>query len=329
MQRRDLLKLGILSAVSSKTSAINQTALTGLVLDPGFANHHIMPQHPESPARYRRLRDELEVSELLSKVTLLKPKSKIESELLLIHSANHVASIKRHDPEAHQASMLATGGVLVAVDAVCKGLLDNAFCASRPPGHHATNTGKEEGFCYYNHVAIAARYAQKRYKLKRILIVDWDYHHGNGTEWAFYHDPSVLFFSTHDSEAYPGTGSPEKTGTGPGKGFNINVHLPCGSGDEEIIAAFEEKLIPAVTEFKPDLILLSAGFDSREDDLLGCYKVSDQGFIQLTEIMLRLAKQHCDGKLVSVLEGGYNLTGNAKASVAHLKTLMQIVSSAE
>ena len=145
----------------------------------------------------------------------------------------------------------------------------------------------------------------------------------------FNHDPSVLFFSTHDAEAYPGTGSPEKTGTGSGKGFNINVHLPCGSGDAEIIAAFEEKLIPAVTEFNPDLILISAGFDSREDDLLGCYKVSDQGFIQLTEIMMRLAKQHCDGRLVSVLEGGYNLTGNAKASVAHLKTLMQIVSSAE
>ncbi|HAO25184.1 MULTISPECIES: histone deacetylase [unclassified Methylophaga] len=327
MQRRDVLKLGVLGAISTKTPAASPTALTGLVIDPRFADYHIMPQHPESPARYDRLMDELEVSELLSNVTLLKPKGNIDSELLLIHSATHIASIKRHDPKAHQAAMLATGGVLVAVDAVCKGLLDNVFCASRPPGHHATNTGKEEGFCYYNHVAIAARYAQKRYKLKRILIVDWDYHHGNGTEWAFYHDPSVLFFSTHDAEAYPGTGSPEKTGGGTGKGFNINVHLPCGAGDAEIVAAFEEKLVPAVAKFKPDLILISAGFDSREDDLLGCYKVTDHGFIKLTQIMLRLAKQHCDGRLVSVLEGGYNLTGNAKASVAHLKALMQIVSS--
>lgn len=325
MQRRDLLKFGLLSAVSAKTSAATPTALTGLVIDPQFAEHHIMPQHPESPARYERLQDELDVSDLMSKVTLLKPKKNIDSELLLVHSATHIASIKRHDPKAHQAAMLATGGVLVAVDAVCKGLLDNAFCASRPPGHHATNTGKEEGFCYYNHVAIAARYAQKRYKLKRILIVDWDYHHGNGTEWAFYQDPSVLFFSTHDAEAYPGTGSPDKTGSGAGKGFNINVHLPCGSGDTEIVAAFEDRLIPAVAKFKPDLILISAGFDSRQDDLLGCHKVTDQGFIQLTEIMLRLAKQHCDGKLISVLEGGYNLSGNAKASVAHLKTLMKII----
>lgn len=325
MQRRDLLKLGLLGAVSTKASAIEQTALTGLVLDPGFAEHHIMPQHPESPARYERLRDEIEVSELLSKVTLLTPKRDIESELLLVHSATHIASIKRHDPAAHQAAVLATGGVLVAVDSVCNGLLDNAFCASRPPGHHATNTGKEEGFCYYNHIAIAARYAQKRYGLKRILIVDWDYHHGNGTEWAFYHDASVLFFSTHDAEAYPGTGSPEKTGTGEGRGFNINVHLPCGSGDKDIVAAFEDKLIPAVASFKPELILISAGFDSREDDLLGCHKITDQGFIQLTEIMLRLAKQYCDGKLISVLEGGYNLTGNAKASVAHLATLLKII----
>ena len=325
MQRRDLLKFGLLSAVSTKTSAASATALTGLVMDPRFAEFHIMPEHPESPARYERLHDELEVSELMSKVTLLKPKKNIEPELLLVHSATHIASIKRHDPKAHQAAILATGGVLVAVDAVCKGLLDNAFCASRPPGHHATNTGKEEGFCYYNHVAIAARYAQKRYKLKRILIVDWDYHHGNGTEWAFYHDPSVLFFSTHDADAYPGTGSPDKTGTGAGRGFNINVHLPCGSGDNEVVAAFEDKLIPAVAKFKPDLILISAGFDSRQDDLLGCHKITDQGFIQLTEIMLRLAKQHCDGKLISVLEGGYNLSGNAKASVAHLKTLMKII----
>lgn len=324
MQRRDFLKLGMLTAFSSKTNAVDNTAaLTGLVLDPGFSEHHIMPQHPESPERYDRLLDELETSNLLSKVTLLKPRKNIESEILSIHSAKHIASIKRHDPQAHETAILATGGALAAVDAVCKGLLDNAFCASRPPGHHATNTGKEEGFCYYNHVAIAARYAQKRYKLKRILIVDWDYHHGNGTEWAFYHDPSVLFFSTHDANAYPGTGSPEKTGSGSGKGFNINVHLPCGSGDKEIVTAFEEKLIPAVASFKPDLILISAGFDSRQDDLLGCHQVTDQGFIQLTQIVQRLAAQNCDGKLISVLEGGYNLTGNAKACVAHLTTLTQ------
>lgn len=323
MRRRNLLKFGLLSAVSYKTTTASQTALTGLVLEPGFTEHHIMPQHPESPARYERLLDELEMSELLSKVSLLKPKNNIEAELLLVHSATHIASIKRHDPKAHQAAMLATGGILTAVDAVCKRLLDNVFCASRPPGHHANNTGKEEGFCYYNHVAIAARYAQKRYGLKRILIVDWDYHHGNGTEWTFYHDPSVLFFSTHDAEAYPNTGSPDKTGVGDGRGFNINVHLPCGTVDKDILAAFEEKLLPAVAIFKPELILVSAGFDSREDDLLGCYGVTDQGFVQLTEMMMRLAKQYCDNKLISVLEGGYNLTGNAKASVAHLKALLK------
>jgi acetoin utilization deacetylase AcuC-like enzyme len=196
----------------------------------------------------------------------------------------------------------------------------NAFCASRPPGHHARNTGQEEGFCYFNHIAIAARYLQQQ-GYQKILIVDWDYHHGDGTEWAFYDDPTVLCFSTHDMFSYPGTGSPSRTGTGAGEGFNINVHLPCESGDAEIKAAFEKLLIPAATAFEPDFILVSAGFDSRKDDLLGCFDITDAGFAELTQIVKNLALQHCQGRLVSVLEGGYNLEGNASAMLAHLTAL--------
>ena len=192
----------------------------------------------------------------------------------------------------------------------------------RPPGHHAKNTGQEEGFCYYNHIAIAARYAQQHYDLKKVLIIDWDFHHGNGTEWAFYSDPSVLYFSTHDMFAYPGTGSPSRTGEGDGEGFNINVHLDCGATDDDIINAFQTKLLPAVEQFKPDLILISAGFDSRQDDLLGCHNISDQGFIKLTETVKILANKHCQGKIVSLLEGGYNLQGNASAVTAHINALM-------
>ena len=201
------------------------------------------------------------------------------------------------------------------------GQVKNAFCASRPPGHHATNTGREEGFCFFNHVAIAARYAQQQYGLKKILIADWDYHHGNGTEWAFYDDPSVLFFSTHDMYAYPGTGLPERTGNGKGEGFNINVHLPCGSGDEEILSAFEQYLLPAAEAFQPDLILLSAGFDSRIDDPLGCHNITDDGFQTLTRLMMQLADKYCQGRLVSVMEGGYQVSGLQQAVLAHVKAL--------
>jgi acetoin utilization deacetylase AcuC-like enzyme len=199
------------------------------------------------------------------------------------------------------------------------------FVLLAPPGHHAMNTGQEEGFCYYNHIAIAARYAQQVYKLKKILIIDWDYHHGNGTEWAFYSDPSVLFFSTHDMNNYPGTGSPARTGEGDGVGFNINVHLKCGATDDDIIKAFKDNLLPAADDFKPDLILISAGFDSRQDDLLGCHKITDKGFTQLTHIVKSIAANHCDGKIVSLLEGGYNIEGNASAVVAHVEALTKSI----
>uniref|UniRef100_UPI003F695A6B histone deacetylase family protein n=1 Tax=Methylophaga sp. TaxID=2024840 RepID=UPI003F695A6B len=154
-----------------------------------------------------------------------------------------------------------------------------------------------------------------------ILIVDWDYHHGNGTEAAFYSDPSVLFFSTHDQFAYPGTGSPLREGNGPGEGFNINVHLDCGSDEKDILSSFEEKLKPEIEKFQPELILISAGFDSRKDDLLGCFDVKDTGFHRMTVWLCEMAEKYCDGKLISVLEGGYNIEGTASAAMSHLHAL--------
>ncbi|MCG8380467.1 MAG: histone deacetylase, partial [Proteobacteria bacterium] len=158
--------------------------------------------------------------------------------------------------------------------------------------------------------------------LNKILIIDWDYHHGNATETMFYDDPSVLFFSTHDFYAYPGTGHPDRKGSGAGEGYNINIHLPCGTTDEKIIDVFNKVLLPVADSFKPDMVLVSAGFDSRKDDLLGCFNITDNGFIELTRIVMQIAKQHCNGKLVSILEGGYNPSGNARAVVAHVKTLL-------
>lgn len=321
MQRRDFLKLSTLAILPVKLHATASPVLTGLLLDERFSEHQISLGHPESPARYEAVAKAFSDADFTEQLLRLTAKPASETWLKTVHSDQHRASINRHAPKAYEIAQLATGGLLACVDAVMTGQVKNAFCASRPPGHHATNTGQEEGFCYFNHVAIAARYAQQQYGLKKILIADWDYHHGNGTEWAFYDDPSVLFFSTHDMYAYPGTGLPERTGSGKGEGFNINVHLPCGSGDADILAAFEQYLQPAAEAFQPDLILLSAGFDSRVDDLLGCHKITDDGFQALTRLMMQLAEKYCQGRLVSVMEGGYQVSGLQQAALAHVKAL--------
>ena len=322
MKRRQFITLSIMMVLAKGSHAMRASRRTGLVLDDRFSQHLIHQAHPESPARYQAISEHLLEHNVVSSVSKIIPKKDCEKWLTLVHSQQHIDSIKAKQPKTHQHALLATAGVLATVDAVFSGEIDNAFCASRPPGHHARDTGKEEGFCYYNHVAIAARYAQKHYDIKKVLIVDWDYHHGNGIEWAFYSDPDVLYFSTHDMFAYPGSGSPSKIGEAAGEGFNINVHLACGATDSDIVQAFEQKLLPIVDDFSPELIFISAGFDSRQDDLLGCHQISDQGFVTLTEMLKVIADQHCDGKVISVLEGGYNIQGNASAATAHIKSLM-------
>ena len=297
-----------------------------VVHDPLFAEHWLEQGHPESPARYRAIMDALAESGLLGKAALPPPLAveadeAVEAAVFAVHTRWHFAQIRRTYGRSHVVALRAAGAGLAGVRAVCEGHAGRAFCATRPPGHHALNSGREEGFCFYNTVAIAARYAQRTYGLDKILIVDWDYHHGNGTETAFYDDPSVLFFSTHDYRAYPGTGDPARRGTGRGLGYNVNVHLECGADDATIVAAFENVLLPAARRFRPDLVLVSAGFDSRRDDLLGCFDVSDAGFARLTRIVCALADEYCDGRLVSVLEGGYSLAGLASATTTHVATL--------
>lgn len=294
---------------------------TVVISDSLFSRHHIAPDHPESPERLRHI--DLVLNASATGLNLTKTRLVIRDPdwLRRAHSSFHIKSIADKWPTAHKVAHAAVSAALQAVDLVCNEQADNVFCSTRPPGHHALNTGKEEGFCYYNQIAIAALYAREIYKLRRILIVDWDYHHGNSTEALFYEDPDVLFFSTHDQLAYPGTGDPRKTGSGAGKGFNINVHLDCGAGDSEVLDAFRNKLIPAAEQFVPELVLISAGFDSRSDDLLGCFNFTDDGFSQLTKIVMDIANKHCGGKIVSVLEGGYNLHGNALGVKSHVKTL--------
>jgi acetoin utilization deacetylase AcuC-like enzyme len=223
-------------------------------------------------------------------------------------------------PVTGEVAALACAGALGAVRAVARGQVRNAFCALRPPGHHAHNAGEEEGFCFYNNAAVAARYAQRELGLEKVLIVDWDYHHGNGTQDAFYRDPGVFTFSTHRWAAYPGTGNPEDRGEGEGHGFNRNVDLPRGATDADILRAFEA-FLPEAQDFRPDLILISAGFDSRKDDYLGDFRITDSAFKELTRMVLDLTGHSGHHRVVSLLEGGYNPQGLALAVSAHLEAL--------
>lgn len=310
---------------------------TGLVADPALKLHDLGPAHPEQPARITALLDRLERTHLPAQLYRLPSRSATNEELALAHTLSYVELVEREvaqhrshlstgdtDICEHSAEVarLAVGSVLQAVDAVFNDEVTNAFCVVRPPGHHAT-ADRGMGFCLFNNVAVAARYAQRRFNVRRVLIADWDVHHGNGTQDIFYRDGSVLFFSTHQSPWYPGTGSSSEWGEGPGAGKTLNCPLPAGSGREEVMGAFESILLPAAKAFEPDLILLSAGFDSRVGDPLGQFRLTDRDFADLTDLMMDLATRYCGNKLISVLEGGYHLEGLALAAEAHIRALME------
>ena len=307
--------------VSSFALAKKTKAVTGFVYDDIYERHVLQPDHPESPERLRRILLELERQGLDQEVRAIRrardPMPSIERH----HTARHVASIRKL-PVTGEVAAAAVGGALAAVRAVVDGDVRNTFCAIRPPGHHANNTGREEGFCFYSTAAIAAKYAQSL-GFEKILVIDWDYHHGNATQNAFYDDPAVLFFSSHDWQAYPGTGDPSRTGEGEGTGFNINVHLDCGSKDKGMLSAWDKKLLPAAARFEPDFVIISAGFDSRKDDLLGCFEVTDDAFTWMTRTTMDVANTYCGGRIVSLLEGGYNLDGLAQGVAAHVGALVQ------
>jgi acetoin utilization deacetylase AcuC-like enzyme len=308
---------------------------TALLADPIYLRHKLAPGHPERPERYEAVISALEAAGLTAQMLRIPPRAATPDELSLCHTpayirlveteiarGSHVLSTGDTDlcPASLDVALAAAGGVLSVVDAVMEGRAQNAFCVVRPPGHHAS-ADRGMGFCLFNNVALAARHAQRRHGLERVLIADWDVHHGNGTQDIFYADGSVFFFSTHQSPWYPGTGSAQETGGGKGRGTTLNCPFAAGSGRAEILGAFERMLVPAVRYFKPQLILISAGFDSRAGDPLGDFTLSDQDFSDLTALLLELAATYAGGRLVSVLEGGYSLEGLASAAVAHVKAL--------
>jgi len=209
---------------------------------------------------------------------------------------------------------------MAAADKVMAGSLDNAFCLVRPPGHHA-EPGRAMGFWLYNSVAIAARYLQRQHGLEKILVVDWDVHHGNGTQAAFWRDPSVLYYSIHQYPHYPGSGAADELGAAEGEGTTLNSPMDAGAGDGDYLDELERRLLPAAERFKPDFVLVSAGFDAHRDDPLATMGVTADGFGRMTTLVQGLADQLCAGRLVSVLEGGYNLEALADSVTAHLTAL--------
>ncbi len=308
----------------------------------GFSTHHNFlthltgPGHPEAPLRLQAISDHLHSVGLWAKLVGLEPLPASRRIMELVHPPSYIDRIEAAcrmgptaldadtivSPGSWKAALRSVGAVTQAIDRVVSGTLQSVFCAVRPPGHHAL-VERAMGFCFFNNVAIGARYAQQHHGLSRILIVDWDVHHGNGTQEIFYEDNSVFYFSTHQVPFYPGTGSAEETGRGAGQGATLNVPLPAGAGDDEIIEAFRSQLMPVAERFRPELILISAGFDAHRDDPLAHLTVTESGFAELTRMTREIAEAHARGRIVSVLEGGYHPIALGRSVEAHLRALIE------
>ncbi|MFH1853926.1 MAG: histone deacetylase [Candidatus Omnitrophota bacterium] len=320
---------------------------TALIYHPAYLKHDTGPHHPERASRLQAILRKLQKTSLISKLRLIEPKKAPINDIALVHSREHILYIKNIcsrlrsnskyssgkaeknvsldtdtviSQDSFESALFAAGGVIRAIDLVFQRGADNAFCMVRPPGHHA-RPSQAMGFCIFNNIAIGARYLQKKYSLDRIAIIDWDVHHGNGTEEVFYEDPEILYISLHQYPHYPGTGARADIGNNKGKGYNLNIPMPVASGDLEYIKAFKETVIPRVNDFKPQFILISAGFDGHRDDPLSSMTLTEQGYYEMTLILKELASLYSQNRIVSVLEGGYNLFALADSVHIHLKAL--------
>lgn len=313
--------------------------ICGLIYDEYFEKHLTGPGHPENAKRATQVYRGLTQKKLLESSIVLPPQPVDEKLLQLIHDPAYLKQAKEDIKlgksnlstgdtsickDSWSVALRASGSVILAIDQLFSGKLKRAFCVSRPPGHHAT-PNKGMGFCIFNHVALAARYAQEKYGIGKVLIVDWDVHHGNGTQDIFYDDESVFFMSSHQYPWYPGTGSAVETGKGKGLGSTLNFPLPAGTGKKEIVHdAFGEELQKRMDSYRPELVLISAGFDSRLGDPLGQFTLMDEDFADLTKIVCGIASQHAEDKVISVLEGGYDFAGLSNAASAHYKVFSSV-----
>jgi acetoin utilization deacetylase AcuC-like enzyme len=307
---------------------------TALVYDPIFLTHET-GRHPEKPKRIDVIIDVLQKDQpLWDQLIKLGPRPAADEDIMRCHGAaliDHIRSLCERgepfvdldtviSPESFDAAQCAAGAAIVAVDAVMTGVATNAFALVRPPGHHAT-PDRSMGFCLFNNAAIGARYAKSRYGVERVVIVDWDVHHGNGTQDIFYRDPSVFYFSTHQYPHYPGTGSASEKGEGKGEGYTLNIPLRAGTPAHAHREIFSAGLKEIEQRLPPDLVIISAGFDSRIDDPLGDLQLEDRDFAEMTAEVMDLADRHATGRVVSVLECGYNLHTLGESVRTHLGAL--------
>jgi len=309
---------------------------TGLVYHAAYLDHDMGSGHPESPNRLRAIMQQLEQGGTAARLLKIQPRKAEREWVTHVHDNRYVTALEDRAPSAGRVSLdpdtsmspgsleaayLAAGGALAGADAILAGRVDHVFCAVRPPGHHAERN-RAMGFCLFNNVAIAARYVQKKHGLAKVLIVDWDVHHGNGTQHSFEDDPTVLFFSTHQYPHYPGTGRATERGRGPGEGFTVNVPMEQGEGDEAYRDVFMKSLVPAADAFEPEFVIISAGFDAHRDDPLAGMGLTEAGYADLTDIVAGIAKRHAKGRILSSLEGGYHLPALAGSVEAHVRALL-------
>lgn len=309
-----------------------KSAKTGWVYSPDFLKHNAGLAHPECPERLTAIVERLSHDRMLEQLSTLETEAATEDELVRVHTRRHIANMcvsegKQIDPDTYcgpdtpRIARFAAGATLAATRSVMAGDIRNAFCAVRPPGHHAP-PDRAMGFCYYNNIAVAAADVVFQFPDSQVLILDWDVHHGNGTQAIFYESDRVLYSSVHQYPFYPGTGAANEIGRGVGKGYTINKPQWAGSGDQEFLDAISSILDETATLIRPDVVMISAGFDAHRDDPLANLEVSVDGFVEASRRVCEFAKDQCQGRIVSVLEGGYNLSALADSVSAHIQVLM-------
>jgi acetoin utilization deacetylase AcuC-like enzyme len=309
--------------------------VTSLITSEKYKDHITGPGFPESPERLDAIIDHLESTGLIYELDVVEPNRKDKSFCKLVHDVEYITRVRQAcelgapivdtgdnpiSKNSYDTALLAVGGITEAVDRVFTGKANNAMALLRPPGHHAEK-GMAMGFCLFNNVAIAARYAQQNYEVEKVAIIDFDVHHGNGTQHIFESDPTVMYISLHQYPFYPGSGSADEIGSGNAKGTTVNYPLNIGVGDDEFIDIFNNSLSDKVLKYNPDLIIVSAGFDAHINDPIGGLSVTTEGYQNISKTINQLAGEVCGGKIISSLEGGYNLKALAESVEAHLLAL--------
>ena len=308
----------------------------GLVKDDLFLKHVNGFQHPECPERLESIYGMLESTDLISKLIVLDPADAADDQILRVHTEPYYQTVKNtkgveiynfdpdtsSNPFTYEAAIRGSGGLISAIDKILSDELDRAYVLPRPPGHHA-ESDRAMGFCFFNHAAVGASHLLSR-GFERVLVIDWDVHHGNGTQNIFFDSPNVLFFSIHQFPFYPGTGSLNEIGKGQGEGYTVNVPVPAMLGDEDYNKIFDLTLMPVIEQYKPEFIMVSAGYDAYFIDPLGGMQITETGFAQFTRFVINAAEKYSDGKLVLLLEGGYNIPGLANINKLVFEELLDI-----